>query len=367
MRMRGKSIWLKGIGACGVLAFLLCGCGRQETPEDDVVVVEQDDGSGVSYVLEEAAYADVVKTQKVNCKYRQIQEQEVTFPLGGRVVDRVYVEEGDTVKKGQLLVELSSKDLQRKIEDLEYRIARNELLLGYLDDEENNEISSLWVSYLATGGSREDLDDRIDGVRRSYRYQREDYSDALTADREELALVKKDYQSSRIYATMDGIVYDMKDFLVGSTSQLGERVMSVMDTSESLFEASDPEAAKFFHEGETVPMTISFGDGAGDYLLLPCRMDEWGDTQLFEVYEGPENGATKVGTSGAITVFSDSRQNVLTVSLNAVKSASDDRYYVYVLSEGGIREARWVETGLFGDSLVEIKSGLTEGEKVILK
>lgn len=357
MWMREKGVWLKRIGACGVLFFLLCGCGRQEKPED-VVMVEQDDG-GVSYVFATAQLGDVVKTQKINCKYRQVQEQEVTFPLGGRIVDRVYVEEGDTVKKGQLLVELSSKDLQRRIEDLEYRIKRNELLLGYLDAEEEIAISGLWVN---TGGN-----DGIDALRQRYRYSRENYTDALTADREELELAQQEFRSSRIYATMDGIVYDMKQGLVGSTSQLGESVMTVMDTSESLFEASEPEAAGYFHEGETVPMTINFGNGAGDYLLLPCRMDEWGETQLFEVYEGPENGATEVGTSGVITVVVDSRENVLTVPPAAVKSASGDRYYVYVLGSGDVREARWVEIGLFGDSLVEIKSGLTEGEKVILK
>ena len=92
MWMREKGVWLKRIGACGVLVFLLCGCGRQEKPED-VVMVEQDDG-GVSYVFATAQLGDVVKTQKINCKYRQVQEQEVTFPLGGRIVDRVYVEEG---------------------------------------------------------------------------------------------------------------------------------------------------------------------------------------------------------------------------------------------------------------------------------
>ena len=62
----------------------------------------------------------------------------------------------------------------------------------------------------------------------------------------------------------------------------------------------------------------------------------------------------------------DSRQNVLTLPVGAIKNAGE-KHYVYVLGEGDVREARWVETGLFGDSLVEILSGLAEGEKVILK
>ncbi|MCI5953791.1 MAG: efflux RND transporter periplasmic adaptor subunit [Lachnospiraceae bacterium] len=365
MWMQKSGVRLKRMSVCIVSALLLCGCGRQEEPED-VVVIEQED-SGGSYEFALAEIGDVVKTKKITCKYRQVQEQEVKFPLGGRIVDQVYVEEGDTVKKGQLLAELSSQDLKRRIEDLEYRIAKNELLLEYVDANEEIKISGFWVNYLyGYGGSEEELNKRIEALQQNSRYQREDYSDALAADREELEQLEKDYRDSRIYAAMDGVIYDMKDFPVGSTSQLGETIMTVMDTSESLFEAKEPEMAQYFHEGETVSMTISFGNGAGQYLLLPYRMDEWGDTQLFEVYDGPEERATEVGTSGTITVVEDSRQNVLTLPVGAIKNAGE-KHYVYVLGEGDVREARWVETGLFGDSLVEILSGLAEGEKVILK
>lgn len=367
MGKRKDGVWMKRIGVCAVLALFMCGCGPQEEPQD-IVVIEQEDNGGISYEFAYVGTEDVIKTKKISCKYRQTQEQEVKFSLGGGIVDRVYVEEGDSVKKGQLLVELSSRDLKRKIEDLEYRIARNELLLSYVDNNENIDISGLWVNYLSGyGGSDEAVKKQVEALQKNNRYQREDYSDALAADRKELELLKQDYESSRVYAAMDGVIYEMKDSLIGSTSQLGETIMTVMDTSENLFETKEPEAARYFHEGETVSMTISFGNGAGEYLLMPCRMDEWGDTQLFEVYEGPENSATEVGTSGTITVVEDSRQDVLTIPIEAVKNASEGRHYVYVLSEEGMREVRWVETGLYGDTLVEIQSGLSEGEKVILK
>ncbi len=32
-----------------------------------------------------------------------------------------------------------------------------------------------------------------------------------------------------------------------------------------------------------------------------------------------------------------------------------------------MREVKWIETGLYGDSTVEVLSGLTEGERVILR
>ncbi len=364
MWMQKTGVWTRRIGVFAVFVLLLSGCGPREEQED-LVVIEQEVLEN-SYEFAEVQVGDVIKTRRVDCRYRQTREQEVKFPLGGRIVDRVYVQEGDTVKKGQLLVELSSMDLQRRIEDLEYQIARNELLLGYVDANEQIRISGFWVNQIAYGGSEEAVKEQIEELQKNDRYQREDYSDTLAADRAELEQAKKDYASSRIYAEMDGVIYHMVNSLEGKTSQLGETIMTVMDISESLFETEEPDAEKLFHEGETVPMSISFGNGAGQYLLLPYKMEEWGDTQLFEIYEAPEEASNEVGDHGLITVVEDSREDVLMLPVGAVKNAGD-KNYVYVQGENDVREARWVETGLYGDSMVEILSGLTEGEKVILK
>ena len=363
-----SAVWLRKTGICAAVAVLLCGCGGQEE-QDEIVAIESEEGDETAYEFAEAQIGDVEEVLKITCKYRQVQEQEVTFPMEGRIVDKVYVEEGDRVKKGQLLAELSSRDLERKIEDLEYRIKRNELLSGYLDTNEEIGLSGLWVNSMfnlygapVSAPSEESMED----LKQGYRYQREDIEDALEIDREELERVQQLFQSSRIYAAMDGIIYDIKDDLMGSTSHLDEVVMTVMDTSVSLFETQEPEAASYCREGEAVSMTVSYGSGAGEYLLMPWKMDEWGETQLFEVYQESGDAVLEVGTSGTITIITDRREGVLTIPKAAVKDAGD-RKYVYVLNEDDMREVKWVETGLYGDSRVEIKSGLSEGERVILR
>lgn len=357
---------MKGVGICAAAVLLLCGCSR--TGEQESIVVIEHETEEIAYQFTVAERGDVVKTEKMRCIYRQTREQEVSFPVSGRVVDRVYVKEGERVKKGDILLELSSEDLERQIEDLEYAIARNELLLGYTEVNESYAISGLWVNYLYNSGMSENdkknLDKNIESLQRSYRYQREDYSDALEADRQELEQLKSQLSSSRVYAELDGVVYKLERALEGSTSQQGKVVMTIADTSECLFEASAPELAEWFREGETVEMTITAGTAAGDYLVLPRSMEAWGDTQLFAVYEGPENAEIEVGTYGTIQVVTDSREDVLSVDSDAVFTA-DGRSYVYVLGEDNMREVRWVETGLYGDDRVEIISGLAEGEKVI--
>lgn len=356
-------------GICVIVPLLLCACGQDAPQPEDMVIVEQED-EGLSYSMGTVVRGDVVKTERLRCTYRQMSEQAVSFPMSGRLVDRVYVKEGDTVKKGQLLAELSSEELERKIKELEYRIARNELLLGYTDMDEAQEISGMWVNYLYYSGMTErdkkNLDSRIESTQRSYRYQREDYGDALETDRKELEKLQGELRSSRVYAVTDGVVYKLKERLEGATSQKDEVVMTIVDTSECLFETEAPEAAGYFREGETVSMNISYSSAAGQYELLPWHMEEWGDTQLFLVESGPENAGIEVGTTGTIQVVADRRENVLCIPLSAIHKA-DDGSYVYVLNEDNMREVKWVETGLAGDDTVEILSGLTEGERVIRK
>lgn len=364
MKNHGTGKMLRGICVFAAAAFLLCGCG-QEDEMDDLVIIEQED-FGTSYKFAVAELGTVEKTTRINCSYRQVDEQEVSFQIGGRIVDQVYVAEGDSVKKGDLLVELSSQDLERRIEDLEYNVARNELLLGYTDLDEECAISALLVNYFNYSGDEDSLSSRMASTQQMYRYQREDYTDAISADRAELEQLRKQLQGSRIYASMDGIVYDVKDRLLGSTSRLDEVVMTIMDTSENLFETKVEDAQNYFTEGEAVTMTVSYGSAAGEYVLMPWHMEEWDETQLFVVYEGPEGSVLEMGTSGTILMTEQKRENVLMVPSLAVWSA-EDKCYVYVLSDDNMREVRWIETGLYGDSTVEIVSGLAEGEKVILK
>ncbi|MCM1119982.1 MAG: efflux RND transporter periplasmic adaptor subunit [bacterium] len=357
------------ICACAAVSILLCGCGRGVEEPDNMVVIEQEEPA-LSYKLATVEVGEVVKTERVQCTYRQMNEQAVSFTMSGRLVDRVYVEEGDHVKKGDLLVELSSEELKRQIEDLEYRIARNELLLSHAEMDEAYDISGKWVDYLYYSGmsdkDKENLDNQIANTQRNYRYLREDYSDALEIDRKQLDSLRQEYRLSRVYAEVDGVIYKLRDGLEGTTSQRGETIMKVLDTSECLFQTEIPELAGSFSEGETIPMSLTYSQSDAHYDLMPWNIEEWGDIQLFVLCDVDEDLEIEVGTTGYIWVIADSRENVLRVPEKAIYEA-DGKAYVYVLGDDEMREVKWVETGLYGDDMVEILSGLTEGERVVLK
>ena len=367
MNMRFKRVKLASI-ICILVVVYMAGCGKVEE-ENGPIVVEKEEQT-ISYEFGVAQIGDVVKTEKIRCTYRQMNEQEVSFSVGGRLVERVFVENGDKVKKGDLLVSLSGKDLQRQIDRLQYQIARNELLLGYAETDEAFELSGYWVNFLyyspQTEEDRDALDERIADTQRNYRYTKEDYSDALEMDRKQLQVLQQELKSGNLYASMDGVVYNLKEHLEGSTARVDEVIMRILDTSECVFETEAKEFASYFTEGESVEMQLSFSSSGGDYELIPFKMDTWGDTQLFQVYSGPDGSQLEVGISGTIMLVTGRRENVLCVPANAVYEA-DGKAYVYVLNTDNMREVKWIETGLYGDTTVEITGGLEEGEKVIVK
>ena len=73
----------------------------------------------------------------------------------------------------------------------------------------------------------------------------------------------------------------------------------------------------------------------------------------------------KSGMTANITVFTDKRENVLTIPQRAVTSQNGEKF-VFVDKGNDISEKRVIETGLRGvDGNVEILKGLEENESVV--
>jgi len=343
----------------------LSGCGGEEE-EKEIVLIEPPDGEN-PYQLREVSRKDVTAVTVIRCAYKEISETAVTAPAGGKKVEEVYVEAGDAVEKGQLLAVLEGGSCEDQIRELEYRIARNSLLLEYTDSDEAYDLSYQWWIYIYQSSSHDE--DRheaaLERIRQNYRYQREDYQDAIYLDRLALENLEQEMERSRIYADMDGVVSYVKEGLEGSAAVEGETVFRLVDDSRCYFEsmAGQGQYAGYFSAGEPVEIDVNSGLEPMVVKVLPYDMEHWGDRLSFVLMDGERE--VKAGLTGNITVVTDVREQVLAVPQGAVKKA-DDGEYVYVLGEKNIPEVRWVETGLRGGGQVEITSGLEEGEYVIL-
>lgn len=359
---------MKLISLCVTVACVMTACGTQ-TADESLVIVDREENT-ISYEFITAERGDVELTQKIRCTYKQQKEQEVSFALTGRIVDKLYVQEGDKVTKGQVVAELAMGTLKRDIEDLQYRIAKNELAIEQAKENETLDIQDAWVGYANSSWQTEEAkkatEESIEKIKQNYRYILEDAEDTLALDRKQLQMLQQEQRNCRIYSTIDGLVYKTKENVVGSTSKAGETIMTIVDNSECLFEAEDTQYADCFKSGESVEMIVSAGSAAGTYELMPYNIENWDGVLQFSVFDGPLTSGIEVGTGGTIQFAMDKRENVLCIPSNAL-SVADDKYYVYVVDEEGLRQVRWVEVGLQGDYSVEIISGLQEGEKVVRK
>ena len=76
----------------------------------------------------------------------------------------------------------------------------------------------------------------------------------------------------------------------------------------------------------------------------------------------------KAGMKGKITVVTERHDDVLYLPVTTVKNTNTNGtnvYYVYCIDDNGLRYTKVVEIGLAAGGIVEIVSGLEEGEMVL--
>ena len=356
------------IAAEGILLFFLAGCGQTE--EEPIVIMDIQE-TGTEYVMVACEREDVSLITSVSCEYVQAAQQEVTLSSGGRRIESVCVQEGDRVKKGDILLSLDDNNLEERIENLSYQIGLNELKLTFLDEQETLSLDETYYSFVYGSGleTEEELSayqKREKEVKKEYRYQREDVEDALSFDRQELEKLKTELTQSRVYAQIDGMVYKIEDELEGTTTKKDQVIMTVVDESDGYFVTESPEVFSDVSEDSVFEMRITYGEASGDYELKPFQINEWGEKQYFQILTEPETGILSVGTKGTLEVPIDVKTNVLSLPNGCIHIAGDEKY-VYVPDESGMKTVRYVKTGLEGNDRTEILEGLSEGEMVVKK
>ena len=78
---------------------------------------------------------DLQLSQKVSCTYRPAKAEDLSFALGGEYISAVYVETGQTVKKGQLLAELEQGNIDEQIEAQEYTLSQSQVKLKHAKED----------------------------------------------------------------------------------------------------------------------------------------------------------------------------------------------------------------------------------------
>jgi HlyD family secretion protein len=204
-------------------------------------------------------------------------------------------------------------------------------------------------------------------------------------EKERLEKLRKQFEACTIRAPVPGeVVYSssMMDrwsrrrnpIEIGAEVRERQKIISIPDTSKMKVEIKVHETwVDKIGVGQQAKITVAaFPDETFTGKVLKkaplAAPEEWLNPDL-KVYatdvsiEGTHD-FLKTGMTAKVEVIIDELKNVISVPIQAVLNIRGKK--VCFVLNGNTPEQRQVETGAFNDSFVEIKSGLAEGDKVLL-
>lgn len=197
---------------------------------------------------------------------------------------------------------------------------------------------------------------------------------ALDDATKKLANAQEDLEGAVITATIDGTVMSVATE-VGDTASVGAMI-TLADLEHPRVQVNIDET-DLVNFAEGCPAVVTFDSlenqtFSGTVTHVSPSMAEVSSVAYVQGLVDLENTKTlsgkalALGLTGTVEVTCQEAEDVLVIPAQALYPEDDQSYYVYVLDAQGQPEKREVETGIVTVASAEIRSGLEEGEKVIL-
>ena len=356
---KGKRLVLAALAA-GMLA----GCGQTDEVDRSVEIQEETVHEN-SFELTPVTRGTVQQPLVLNCDYSQTVEVDLYFAVDQEVITDVYVEKGDIVEKGELLASVDVENMEKQVRELEHRLDRAMLSLRQIQENKDFDLEQAQILFSYTPMSDQDQDalkEQKENIEKSYHKSLEDTADSVEMLTVRLDNAREYLRGGNLYAPMDGVINYLKPDLEGSVTDSTERVASLYDADSRMFISENTEAIPYIDPEEEYIIVCGLGKNQREYAVAPACLENWGEKVYFRLLD--EEYDPNIIKSGKISMVIQEAEHVLCVDKEAVHT-SGERYYVYLLDEEGIRRMQFVETGLWGTRLVEIRDGLTEGDYVI--
>ena len=348
---------------------------------------------------------DVEQTVTAPGNLVNVNQADVQMPATGRL-SAVNVRVGDAVRKGQVLAELDPvtttqaqldlleaqeelDKLQKRRTSLDYPRATDDFIkdlrkqlkaakraVSELNDAsrgaEDPMLRSQLLANLATAKeNQKSLESKLNW------YTSNPTENEIIAADSELALAQAKYDAAK--AVLESL--QIKSPITGIVFEAAAEGGQTYQAETALFKIGDPKALEVIANvtEEDYPI-ISVGQSVEVYFdarpdvtvtgtidrIIPKRIE--GDRPRYNIYitlnEVPDGLADGMTSDAAITI--EERTGVLCLPRSVVRASGIDEVSLKVWTNQST-ETRTVTIGLRGDSDVEILSGLSEGEQVIIQ
>lgn len=347
-----------------LLALSSCALVPEEEAVRTAPVVREFQGEEYEMVVVERGELTLI--EKVTCRYQPVKTENLSFALGGELVDRVFVQVGEFVEEGALLAQLQLGDLEEQIQSVSNSIESLELEIDHLDDVHGIDLRRFEIEW--NDAESVEKQEALEELEAEYAENRRALSDSLKVQKVSLETLEKNLEERQIRAPFAGTITYVKKFADGDYSTFGQNVIKLADSTMSLFRA-ETEYWDHFHAGDEYqisvkkqPYTVTVT--AEETLGLPVPEKTVGKkAHVYFVLR--ESGALfEDGDVGSVDLVLEHRDDALHVHRDAVIKAGDMQI-VYYQREDGLRSYKEVEVGITADKRTEILSGLVEGEVII--
>lgn len=241
----------------------------------------------------------------------------------------IYVNPGDFVEEGQLIAEMNNGAIEHllKIQQLKVDLAQ--------------------LNYNNSGSAADRLQ--------------------LEIEQSTLDQYRDEYEGGRVYAPMSGQVSYVKTLNPGDSVDPYDIIVSIVDPEKLCVRATVENSGSF---SVNDPVTVDVNGEIYDGIVVrtPKEEIEEGDTEGDKVYvEFTEKnpGFGYLGSIANITKIKAKSENALVIPKHIIKT-DGDRTYVQLLRNNEKVETD-IETGISNAVEIEVLSGLSEGEEVIVK
>ncbi len=290
--------------------------------------------------------ADVIYSLSVSGDIMADKTATLNYPAPGKI-SYMGVKTGDAVKTGHILASLDLGDLQTAW-------------------------TRAYYNYLAADANAKQIEDAVKGHDTDESFAQKNQRVAAQTARDEaydaMLAAQRAINNAQLKAPFDGIVTNITANAVGDTVNVTDG-LTIVDPKSLYFSAEvDESDVGKISVNEPVDVTLDAYPGqdfSGKIVNIGfiSQISSTGAT-IFPVkilLTGEDvTGKLRVGMNGDADIILQEKQNVLSLPVEAVTDGK-------VTLPGKAGREITVETGLEGDTLVEITGGLKEGDTVIIK
>ena len=344
-----KKIWLTVLVAFIILLVVMAIFNNRSEPTAVIPT-----SNAVTVAVAPAALSDVAQINTYKADLEPQEEAIVSSKISGQVVEILF-ENGDQVAKGQALVALDSEDLKNQLRTAQISLENLKNTLAFAQSE-YDKTKTLYEAGASPKADLDNAEQTLKAAKNSVDLQK------VTIDE-----INNSLANSVIYAPIGGEVSD-KDISVGQFVSPGSVLAKVKNNTaiKAVIQLKAEDLGKV-KVGQTVALKLSESDTVSYKGIVKKIADSANSsTRSFDcqILVDNQSGSLHSGVFGYIQVANATKKQILAIPLAALGGSEND-YYVFTINNGTAKKTT-VEIGEIQSDKVEITSGLSAGEKVIV-